>query len=51
MGFQVQRQRSSRVPAVVITELDFADDLALLNEEIEHAQKVILILETEAEKV
>ena len=51
MGFQVQRQRSRRVPAVVITDLDFADDLALLSEEIEQAQKVLLRLETEAEKV
>ena len=51
LGFQVQRQRSRRVPAVVISDLDFADDLALLSEEIEQAQKVLLRLETEAEKV
>ena len=51
LGFQLQRQRSRRVPAVVITDLDFADDLALLSEEIEQAQEVLLRLETEAEKV
>ena len=50
MGFHVQRQRSRRVPAVVIRDLDFADDLALLSEEIGQAQKVLLRLETEAEK-
>ena len=51
MGFQLQRQRSRRVPAVTVTDLDFADDLALLTEEIEQAQEILYRLETEAEKV
>ena len=34
-----------------MTDLDFADDLALLCEEIEQAQEVLLRLETEAENV
>ena len=51
LGFQLQRQRSSRVPAVIVTDLGFADDLALLTEEMEQAQEVLYRLETEAEKV
>ena len=51
LGFKLQRQRSRRVPAIVVTDLDFADDLALLCEEIEQAQEVLLRLETEAENV
>ena len=51
LGFQLQRQRSRRVPAVIVTDLDFADDLALLSEEIEQAQEVLHRLETEAEKI
>ena len=51
LGFQLQRQRSRRVPAVIVTDLDFADDLALLSEEMEQAQEVLHRLETEAEKV
>ena len=51
LGFKLQRQRSRRKPAVIVTDLDFADDLALLTEEIEQAQEVLLRLETEAENV
>ena len=51
LEFQIQRQRSRRVPAVVISDLEFVDDLALLSEDIEQAQEVLLRLETEAEKV
>ena len=51
LGFQLQRQRSRRIPAVTVTDLDFADDLALLAEEMEQAQEVLTRLENEAEKV
>ena len=51
LGFHLHRRRSRRKPAVVITDLDFADDLALLTEEIAQAQEVLSRLETEARKV
>ena len=51
LGFQLERQRSRRNPAINITDLDFADDLALLTEEIKQAQEVLTRLENEAEKV
>ena len=51
LGFQLYRQRSHRFPSVVVTYLDFAEDLALPTEEIQQAQQVLDRLETEAEKV
>merc|ERR1711867_237609 len=51
LGFPLHRRRCRRNPAVVVTDLDFADDLALLSEEMEQAQEVLHRLETEAEKV
>ena len=39
---------SRRHPAEVITDLDFADDLALLTQEIQQAQEIITRLEEEA---
>ena len=35
IGFSLRKRRSRRKPAVIVTDLDFADDLALLNEEME----------------
>ena len=51
LGFQLERRRSRRNPAITITDLDFADDIALLTEEMEQAQEVLTRLENEAEKV
>ena len=51
LGFQLQRQTSRRNPAITITDLDFADDLPLLTEEIRQAQEVLRRPEDEAEKV
>ena len=51
LGFTLQRQRSRRVPAILVTDLDFADDLALISEEKEQAQDVLHRLEKEAENV
>ena len=41
LGFQVKRAQSRRHPAVIVTDLDFADDIALLSSEIEQAQELI----------
>ena len=40
LGFHLQKRQSQRVPPPIVTDLDFADDLALITEEIEHAQEV-----------
>ena len=51
LGFQLERRRSRRVGPVYITDLDFADDLALLASEIRNAQEMLTRLEMEASKV
>ena len=38
LAFQLQKRESQRVPPTIVTNLDFADDLALLTEETEQAQ-------------
>ena len=51
LGFTLHRQRSRRVPAVCVTDLDFADDIAVITEEISQAQEILTSLELEAENV
>ena len=50
-GFKLHRRRSSRIKPVTVTDLDFADDLAITTEDIKQAQEIMLRLEIEAEKV
>ena len=51
LGFEIQPKRSSRYPAIKITDLLFADDIALLANEIWQAQELLSRVETEAAKV
>ena len=51
LGFKLDRRRSKRVPPTVLTDLDFADDLAVFTEDIWQAQELLNLLETEASKV
>ena len=52
LGFELERRRSRHHPSAVrITDLDFADDIALLSEEINQAQELLNRVETEAAKV
>lgn len=37
LGFELERRKSRRHPPVVVSDLDFSDDIALLSEEIEQA--------------
>ena len=50
LGFTLQPRRSRRHPAITITDLDFADDIALLSDEIEGAQNLLRRVEEEASK-
>ena len=45
LGFEIERRKSRRHPAVSITDLDFADDIALLSENTEQAQQLLTRLE------
>ena len=47
-GFQIHTRKSSRHPAVFITDLDFADDIALISNSLENAQALLQSLESAA---
>ena len=49
--FELQRRRSRRQPPVTITDTDFADDIALICEEIEQAQEMLTRVENETLKI
>ena len=51
LGFTIEERKSRRFPAVKITDLDFADDIALLSDEIQQAQELLTRIETSAAKV
>ena len=51
LGFTLERRKSRRHPPVVITDTDFADDIALLSEEISQAQELLDRVETETQKI
>ncbi|KAL5272436.1 hypothetical protein ACHWQZ_G000587 [Mnemiopsis leidyi] len=50
-GLTITPRQSRRIPAVTVTDLDFADDLALLFNTIQEAQSLLNDLEVAAEKV
>ena len=51
LGFQLERRRSRRHPPIVVTDTDFADDIALLTENIEQAQEMLSRVESETKKI
>ena len=51
LGFEIERRRSRRHPSTAISDLDFADDIALLSEEIDQAQQLLERLEQQSAKV
>ena len=51
LGFQLEKRRSRRVGPEEVTDLDFADDIALPSEEIEQAQELLCRVETPVGKV
>ena len=44
-------RQSRRIPAISITDLDFADDIALLSDDIQQARQLLRNVETECGKV
>ena len=42
LGFRIEIRKSRRIPPKIITDLMFADDIALVSEEIEQAQELLL---------
>ena len=51
LGLTITPRRSRRHPAVVLTDLDYADDISLLFDHVEQAQELLCRVETECAKV
>ena len=51
LGFTIQPRKSRRHPKQVLTDLDFADDISLLSDEIDQAQTLLSNVERECKKV
>ncbi len=51
LGFTMTPRKSRRVHAKMQTDLDFADDIALLSDHIEQAKELLLAVERECKKV
>jgi hypothetical protein len=51
LGFHLQKRKSRRVGPTTETDLDFADDIALLSEEIDQAQELLNRVEAQVAKV
>ena len=41
LGFTIKPRRSRRFPAVMLTDLDYADDIALISKQLEQAQELL----------
>ena len=51
LGFTLTPRRSRRHPTVVLTDLDYADDISLLSDNVEQAQELLHRVELECAKV
>ena len=51
LGFQLSERRSRKVPPADVTDLRFADNIALKIELIEQAQEVLTLVEESAKTV
>jgi hypothetical protein len=51
LGFHLEKRKTRRVGPVTATDFDFADDIALLSEEIDQAQILLNRVETHVAKV
>ena len=51
LGFTLTKARSSRYPAQSITDVDYADDLALLSDTVEEATKLLHLVEEAASEI
>jgi len=51
LGFTIHPRKYRRHPKVALTDLDFADDISLLSDKTEQAQKLLTSVETVCKKV
>ena len=51
LGFTIAPRKSRRIPPITITDLDFADDIALLSDTIAQSQEMLVAVEQDCKKV
>lgn len=51
LGFKLDRRSSSRQHSTVITDIDFADDIALITEDMKQAQEILTRVNIESGKI
>ena len=51
LGFTLEERKSRRVAPVIVTDLKFADDIALISDEIKQAQELLERVEKEAAEI
>ena len=51
LGFTLTPRRSRRVRPIMITDLDFADDIALMSDTVQEARDLLLAVESECKKM
>ena len=51
LGFTITPRKSRRYPKEALTDLDFADDISLLSDQIRQAQELLGNVELECKKV
>ena len=51
LGLELIKSRSSRYPAITITDVDYADDIALLSNTIDEATKLLHYIENAAREI
>ena len=48
LDFTISKSKSSRYPAVSITDADYADDIALTTNDLSEANNILLLIEEKA---
>ena len=51
LGFKLWKRKSRRVPPITVTDMDLADDIALVSEGIKEAQEMLNRVEKSAKQV
>lgn len=51
LGFTLTPRKSRHIPAVTVTDLDFADNIALVSNSVEQASSLLRHVERECKKV
>ena len=48
LGFQLRKRQSRMVPPIIVTDMDFADDIALVSDGIKESEEMLRIVELSA---